>query len=77
MLNTPNIFKTPDSVGKAIGSYQAGCGYFNGHRDWSCPNYNGTCIDTSYTKTDVEGGAGAVLTGAGIVVTVIGIIVAS
>lgn len=62
MLNTPGIFKTPDAAGKVVGSYQNGCSYYAGHgRDYSCGNFNGKCIDTSYNATDVEGGAAVVI----------------
>lgn len=61
MLNTPSIFKAPDSAGKAVGSYQAGCSYYNGQSAVTCTNYNGKCIDTSYTPTNVDAGAGVVV----------------
>lgn len=72
MLNIPRIFKAPDAAGKIIGSYQAGCGYYAGHSaDFTCGNFNGKCIDTTFSSTDVEGGAAV---GIGIIGVIIGLI---
>lgn len=75
MINTPSIFKTPESAGKAIGSYQAGCSYYRGTYGYKCGNYNGKCVDTSYSSKDIEGGAGAAIGTIGTIVTIIGFIV--